>query len=325
MNHMDERTFLARLETEIEGVLADSGDALELAARHLLTAARAKRARPRLCFRFGQLCGTGDEELVAVAVAAELLHNASLLHDDVVDEGMERRGLETANRAYGNGVAVLAGDLLITVALERLKDLPRAVTLDGVRTVATMARAALLELDARGRADLDLAGWRRIAHGKTATLLGFCGRAAALAAGQDERAPRFGELAERFGVAFQMADDLADFESGTGKAALKDLRERTPGLPLVLATERDAALRADVKAAFDAQPGGLDPETAASLALRIADTGVFPEARRLLADEVAQATRLLSEKGESAAVSELLAFGAELVAPGYFVTGERAA
>jgi octaprenyl-diphosphate synthase len=321
---MKEARFLALVEDDLAAALRGRGDALGLAGRHLLGAPRAKRARPRLCLRLARFAGTRDEDARVIAGAAELLHNASLLHDDVVDDGDERRGLPTANRVYGNGVAVLAGDLLITLALANLRELPRAITLDGVTTVATMARAALLELDARGHAALDLAGWREIARGKTGALLGFCGRAVALAAGADERAPRLGELAERLGVAFQMADDLADVSAGTGKPALKDLQERTPGLPTVLACAGSRALRADVERTFAAHPGGVPLEQARRLAALIEDSGAVAAARALLAREVEQATELIAAH-ERAGAESVLTFAAELTGPRFFVTEGRAA
>src|SRR5512144_1649282 len=113
--------FLSEVEQAMDEALQTSvGDTLMDAARHLCMGGGGKRARPMLVRLFGDAVGAPDEHLVDVAVAAELIHSASLLHDDVVDAGMFRRGRPTANARWGNVVAVMSGDLLLSGALLRL-------------------------------------------------------------------------------------------------------------------------------------------------------------------------------------------------------------
>jgi octaprenyl-diphosphate synthase len=319
--------FLEALELALERELALPDDgALERAGRHLLLAPRAKRARPRLVLRLGRVAGADEDALLDVAVAAELLHNASLLHDDVVDEGDERRGRPTANATWGNGVAVLGGDLMITLALFRLRDRPRVITTDGVATVARMARAALAELQARGTIELDAAGWESIARGKTGALLGFCGRAAGHLVGDDALAARLGSVAERLGVAFQMADDIADYGAGTGKARHKDLQERQPNLPLVLACARDERVARAAAACFAQRE--VTPADAAQLAAAVVDTGALAEASALVRAQAEAAIDGLGELTKTPAGADVLAWARGLAAPDYFTTSkpeERAA
>src|SRR5947207_11516936 len=112
--------FLADVERSLERSLEPEHAApgepsvLRDAARRLSVASGAKRVRPRLCAFFGEAVGAPEEGLIDLAVAAELIHAGSLLHDDVVDEGTLRRGVPTANAAWGNLVAVLSGDLCLT-------------------------------------------------------------------------------------------------------------------------------------------------------------------------------------------------------------------
>ena len=185
MTTSEERAFTERVEAGLVRALSppslgDSG-VLALAARHLCLAAGAKRGRPRLVWLFAH-CLEQPPPITAltdVAVAAELIHSASLLHDDVVDHGSLRRGLPTANARWGNTVAVLAGDLLLTTALAQLQRHPRSLTRKANETIGAMTRAAIAEVEARGRLDLSAAHWRRIAVGKTGALFSWCASAVA--------------------------------------------------------------------------------------------------------------------------------------------------
>ena len=101
---------------------------LEEAARHLCLADGAKRTRPRLVQLFAKAVDAPADVAIDVAVSAELIHAASLLHDDVIDEGSQRRGQPTANRVWGNLPAVLAGDLILSRAIQRLLRWPSPVS-----------------------------------------------------------------------------------------------------------------------------------------------------------------------------------------------------
>src|SRR5438045_1371625 len=110
MNLMERADFLVGVERELDRSLPERGDTLLSAARHLCIGGGGKRARPMLVQIFGELAGVGDDAaLLDMAVAAELIHSASLLHDDVVDGGMQRRGRATVNARWGNTVAVMSG------------------------------------------------------------------------------------------------------------------------------------------------------------------------------------------------------------------------
>ena len=246
--------FLGRVERGIAAaVQADGlGEAvLAPAAAHLCLGTGAKRMRPQLVRLLAEALGVGDEPAENVAVAAELIHAASLLHDDVVDQGQTRRGRTTVNATWGNAVAVLTGDWLLCGALARLRNHPQVVTAASVECVAMMSRAAIAEIQARGDLDLGEAGWRAIAEGKTGALLGFCGEALAYTADRAELVAPLRRFGRHLGAAFQLADDLADlFALQTGKDRFSDLKNRNPSLPLLRAAADDASLRRRIDAAW---------------------------------------------------------------------------
>ncbi len=236
--------FLSDVERSLDESFAGHGaGTLMGAARHLCMAG-GKRARPLLVKIFGTICGAPPERLVDIGVASELIHSASLLHDDVVDHGMFRRGKPTVNARWGNVVAVMTGDMLLATALRRLGGLDARITRSAVDTVAQMTEAAIAEVEARGDLSLSLEALKAIAEGKTGALFGWCGLAAALAAGDDEAASRFDRFGRRAGVAFQMADDVKDVTGGDeGKPRYADIQSKNPSLVILLAAARDGSLR----------------------------------------------------------------------------------
>jgi heptaprenyl diphosphate synthase len=279
------------LEAEPPLTASDTGLLLE-AARHLCLAGGAKRARPRLVEAFGDAVGASKTDLAEVAVAAELVHAASLLHDDVVDDGTLRRGRPTVNRLWGNTVAVLSGDMLLALAFEHLKPLPAGVLADAVDVVAAMTRAAIVEVAARGRVDLPLERWRAVAEGKTGALFAWCGRAAAHLTSDSDAADRFDRCGRHLGVAFQLADDLKDvLPDDAGKDPLADVRSRNPSYPLLVAAAHSVEVRDRLVEAWASE---VVPETA-----------IRAIAEALLAGPALEATRRAIRQEVDAAVSAL--------------------
>lgn len=323
MNRMD---FAAAVERKLAGALErPEPETLRSAARHLCFSSAAKRARPLLVERLGALLGTPAERLIAIATAAELIHSASLLHDDVVDAASQRRGLPSANALYGNRVAVLAGDLLIAVALDLLRPSPAAVTAAAVETIAAMTRAAMWEIEAARDPHLDEAAWRRIAAGKTGALLAFCGRAVGLEAHDVAAAGAFASAGTHLGVAFQAADDLADARAGTGKPRFQDLRHGSPSLLTVLALAHDDALAADVAAVWSqADEAGLPLALAEAMGERIAAGPAPSLVKARVADEVTCATAALSPWLQGPDGAAVLAWGRALLDHELFVTAPAA-
>src|SRR5262249_53591947 len=157
-----------------------------------------------------------------LAVVAELIHLATLLHDDVIDDGQERRGLPTSRRLWGNAVSVLAGDLLLTHALERTSGVgDREVLADLFRTLRTLVDGEVVQLRGRTRVDVTEATYFRIVRDKTASLFAWAARAGARVAGAPPRVVEaLGDFGVHLGVAFQLVDDALDYagdSAATGK------------------------------------------------------------------------------------------------------------
>ncbi len=217
------------------------------AARHLCLSEGAKRIRPRFIYLLGQAIEIPKHELTNIAVAAELLHAASLLHDDVVDESNMRRGNPTVNSLWGNNVAVLTGDLVLSVAIISLTQYPKEIYTSAVETVASMTRSAMLEVQARGNPKLTSREWFQIAEGKTAQLFSWCGKATASLSNDHRVKECFSLCGHNLGIAFQMADDVKDLlDANSGKSPLLDIRNRNPNIVVIEALSQDSSLQEEL-------------------------------------------------------------------------------
>ena len=202
-----------------------------------------KRVRPLTCLLTTAACGGEPRQAVAIAAAAELIHSATLLHDDVIDEGEERRNRPAARVLWGNLVSVLSGDLLLTRALQLVEsaNVPGAMH-DMLHTLERLVAGEVAQLKARDRDDLGAAGYLEIVQGKTASLFGFACRCGARIAGRADLIQAAGQFGEQVGVAFQIVDDVLDLTGDphdVGKRLGADLAEGKTTLPLALALERD--------------------------------------------------------------------------------------
>lgn len=276
----DVQAFLAEDLAQVEAALAvavsEGPEPGTLAARHLV-AQGGKRVRPLSVLLAGRCFGRSGPAFEQMAAVVELVHSATLLHDDVVDEGMERRGVPTARRLFGNGVSVLAGDLLLVNALERTQKFAPALLSDLVTTLRRLVDGEIIQL--RGRTELDLseATYYRILADKTASLFSFATRAGAILGGAtEEQSQALSDFGESLGIAFQLVDDVIDYAGEeTGKALFADLVEGKLTLPLVLAIERDEPL-----AALVAQIHTGDATPVAEVSRRVLASGACDEVRR---------------------------------------------
>lgn len=237
---------LARLVREGPSPATDS-------AAHLLEAG-GKRVRPLTVLLSAACFGPVPAVARDLAVVAELIHLATLLHDDVIDDGQERRGREAPRRLWGNAVSVLAGDLLLTHALERTAAVGSpAVLADLFATLRRLVDGEVVQLRGRRRLDVREDVYFRVVEDKTASLFIWAARAGALVAGATaETAHALGEFGGHVGVAFQLVDDVLDYDGDprvTGKALLSDLGEGKLTLPLIRALASHPGLSTDVEAA----------------------------------------------------------------------------
>jgi octaprenyl-diphosphate synthase len=211
-----------------------------------LALAGGKRLRPLVTGLSARAVGfSGD--IGGLMCIGELLHLGSLLHDDVVDDGHERRGKATAQRVYGNPAVILTGDFCVARGLQLAGELagPEAAQRLAA-TVAAMSEGEVTQLLNAGNLELAPATYMEIVHKKSATLIAWCAAAGAWAIGDDSATQAMYTFGECVGAAFQITDDVLDYtgeKDRTGKRRGRDLAERKCTLPLILAMERIPGLK----------------------------------------------------------------------------------
>jgi octaprenyl-diphosphate synthase len=283
---------MAWVEAEIARATRDGVAPGTLAASHLLEAG-GKRVRPLAVLLSAACFGAPiPREARDLAVVAELVHAATLLHDDVIDDADERRGRPASRRVWGNAVSVLAGDLLLTHALERTHAAAPALLADLVSTLRRLVDGEIVQL--RGRTAIDLAEstYFAIVRDKTASLFAWAASAGARVAGADEASIRaLRAYGEHLGVAFQLVDDALDYagdRAATGKSLFADLREGKITLPLVRAIARRPELAPDVDRAREG-----DEVAAARVAAGVLESRACDSVRELALAETRRAVESL--------------------------------
>ena len=230
----------------VDGVIRDrlsSRVALIDQISHYIINAGGKRIRPRLVLLFSEALGFDGPERFELAAIVEFIHTATLLHDDVVDESALRRGRATANAMFGNAASVLVGDFLYSRAFQMMVSVNRMRVLQVLADATNViAEGEVLQLMNMHDPDLAVADYLQVIRYKTAKLFEASARLGAVLAGAnaalEESCADFGRS---LGTAFQLVDDLLDYEGNSselGKNVGDDLREGKPTLPLLLAMER---------------------------------------------------------------------------------------
>lgn len=251
---------------------------------------RGKRLRPALLLLAAKACGGITPAHHTLAAAVEMIHTATLVHDDVLDEAEVRRHLPTVNAGWGNKVSILLGDMLFTHAFHLTSTVDgRACNIIGEATNRVCA-GELRQITERGNLQLSETDYFSIIEGKTAALTECCGRLGALYAGaSEETSERMAAFGRNLGMAFQIADDLLDLvgnEATAGKTLGTDLEQRKLTLPVIhclgALPEHDAArLRTEIET-------GNDPGRAVLTALERTHSVGFARKR---AEELAAAAR----------------------------------
>jgi octaprenyl-diphosphate synthase len=252
---------------------------------------RGKRLRPALLLFTAHACGRVTESHLVLAAAVEMIHTATLVHDDVLDEADTRRHVRTVNAEWGNKISILFGDMLFTHAFHLTSRVDRrACELIGEATNRVCA-GELRQVSERGNLHLTEADYYDIVDGKTAALTEVCGRLGAEYAGVDpDVADRLAEYGRCLGVAFQIADDVLDLtgnEATAGKTLGTDIEQQKLTLPMIHALGKlPSAAAAEVRTAL--QTGG-EPARRAMLAA-VERCGSISFARKR-ADELARQAR----------------------------------
>ncbi len=236
---------LERVEQEIRLETVASVEVVTNIGRYL-QAAGGKRLRPALLLLSSKLAGESGASAIRLGAVVEIIHAATLVHDDVIDDARTRRGRPSTNVQWGNHTSVLAGDWLYMQAFQvalRERNFHVLDLLIGLTQM--MVEGELLQLERIGSINVTEADCMELVDRKTACLFSVTAKLGALVSGADTQfEERLGEYAWNLGMAFQLVDDLLDFtarEKTLGKPVGNDLREGKVTLPLVYALERASA------------------------------------------------------------------------------------
>ena len=210
---------------------------------HYIVSAGGKRIRPRLVLLLANALDYQGLHKFTLAATVEFIHTATLLHDDVVDESMLRRGRQTANAVFGNAASVLVGDFLYSRAFQMMVSVGDMRVLDVLADATNViAEGEVLQLMNMHDPDLAVEEYLRVIRSKTAKLFEASARLGAMLAGAPASVEHSCAAYGRgLGTAFQLVDDLLDYDGQThalGKNVGDDLREGKPTLPLLTAMAR---------------------------------------------------------------------------------------
>ncbi len=232
-----------------------------------LVGAGGKRLRPMLTLAAADICGYRGENDEKLAATVEFIHTATLLHDDVVDESSQRRGRATANLLWDNKSSILVGDYLFSRSFQLMVETGNLRVLDILANAsATIAEGEVLQLTAARDLATSEEIYLQVVRGKTAALFSAATEVGGVIAGApDDQTAALYDYGDALGIAFQIADDLLDFQgdtAATGKNIGDDFRERKLTLPIIKAVaQADATERAFWRRTIekgDQQDGDLD-------------------------------------------------------------------
>lgn len=291
--HLDaiEGIFTAQLATDLPAV----EELTELVARY-----RGKMLRPTLVLLAALATVEGDESILEsddlrrLAATIEMIHMATLVHDDVLDEASERRSTPSVNRLRGNEAAVMFGDFLIANAFHLCSTIGDPFLNEALGQVTrTLCEGELVQLHLRNDLGIDQATYFEIIRRKTAVLVGAAGGLGARVAGGSETlSAAMQAYGEHLGIAFQIRDDILDLEESTetiGKTSGRDLEKGTITLPSILLLERaDTAVFGDFTEAILAK-------NAVQVRRMVQESGAIEHALSMARTEVETATAIIRE------------------------------
>jgi len=203
---------------------------------HYVIRRKGKQMRPMFIFLTAKMLGNINDKTYDAATLVELLHTATLVHDDVVDDANERRGFFSINALWKNKIAVLVGDYMLSkvLTLSIEKNNPDLLGIVA-RAVKEMSEGELLQIEKARKMDITEEVYFNVIKKKTASLISTCCEAGALSVGRNDISDKMKEFGETIGIAFQIKDDIFDYGTpdDIGKPTGLDIRERKMTLPLI--------------------------------------------------------------------------------------------
>jgi octaprenyl-diphosphate synthase len=203
---------------------------------HYIIRRKGKQMRPMFIFLSAKMLGEVNDKTYDAASLVELLHTATLVHDDVVDDANERRGFFSVNALWKNKIAVLVGDFMLSKVLLLSIEKNNLRLLEIVaRAVREMSEGELLQIEKARRLDITEDVYFDVIRKKTASLIATCCEGGAISVDREDMSATMRQFGELVGLAFQIKDDIFDYGSddGIGKPTGNDLRERKMTLPLI--------------------------------------------------------------------------------------------
>ena len=268
-----------------------------------------KRMRPMLILLAAKNFGTVSEVTQNAAVGLELLHTASLVHDDVVDESKERRGQASVNASYDNKVAVLVGDYILSTALLRvsLTDNQKIIQLLA-ELGRTLAAGEILQLSNIQNQEISEDVYYQIINNKTAALFEACAKSGAISAGAtDEEVAAAAKFGQNIGMIFQIRDDIFDYfdSKEIGKPTGNDMVEGKLTLPVIYALN-NSHLESMQTLARKVKAGTVNPDEIAVLVEFTKEQGGIEYAERRMEEIAAEARVFIDKYVNEKAVKEAL-------------------
>lgn len=269
-----------------------------------------KRLRPAILLLSGKAVGKVTEKHIRMATAVEFVHTATLIHDDILDGASVRRHLETVNVKWNAQIGVLAGDILLTRALEILT---QDDEMFGLRQLTQACKRTcegeLVQIGAAGHFKMTLDEYYRIIAGKTAPLLACSAELGAYYAGAAQQTVEmFRRFGEQLGLAFQMIDDILDIDGTTeitGKTLRTDLLNRKPTLPLILFLQNASAQKSK-EIEEQLQNTASDETAVQKIVDAVHQSGAVEQSRKIAADTIQKATDSIAGFGDSGAIAGLI-------------------
>ena len=275
------REKLDRVTHAMASIVASELPLVGQVSAHLLTM-RGKMFRPTLLLLSSEACEEPEEQAVTLAASLELIHLATLVHDDAVDHSALRRGMPTVNALFSHQISVIMGDFLYSTALTHLVGLGNLEALQALTRASTeMTLGEMRQLAVTDPLRFTEQEYYDLIRSKTASLMRTACELGALSGARRYR-DALGDFGESLGMAFQITDDLLDYQEKketTGKPSGLDLREHKVTLPLIYALrDLSAASRREVEKLFESE--SVSDESIASVVRIVEDSGGFEYARQ---------------------------------------------
>lgn len=288
-----------QIEKKLSKIIGEDLPILRRIKRYVI-ASGGKRIRPLAHYYFLRMMGSEHKDWVDVASIGELIHNASLLHDDVVDESDLRRGRPSAPVLFGNKTVVLAGDYLLACGLHHLSKLEHSSQLISIFSgvIRQLSEGELIQMEYEGSLNIPEKMYERVIHCKTACLFGAMTETAALLAGRSaaEQA-KYRKFGERLGRYFQIRDDFIDYFQSAGSSGKKEMQDFDRGLvtwPVILLRARGSKVKRRLAAVWKSRKASRNV-----MRSLLEEHSIESESRRILGAELGSMISFVHSHPES--------------------------